>query len=145
MCAQERWIAALATKASRHALLPVVTVLALLLPLPFTRVWNESLGYSVQALLLAILLVQMLMLSTAPAWRWLEHPVVRYIGTISYPLYLYHQLVAAMVSRFGGWRSSVQTIAAVTLTVVLASASYFIVEKPFLRRKQRWEPLSTAQ
>jgi len=53
--------------------------------------YHYSAGFTVDAALLAIFIVQILQLYRRPLWSWLELPIVRYLGAISYPLYLYHQ------------------------------------------------------
>jgi peptidoglycan/LPS O-acetylase OafA/YrhL len=105
---------------------------------PPYRGFIPTVGYSVVALLLAIFLVQCMMLSTHPAWRWLEHPVVRYIGRISYPLYLYHQLAPVLVRPLEARaRHAVVLVAEVVVSVALAMLSWYLIERPFLRLKDR--------
>jgi peptidoglycan/LPS O-acetylase OafA/YrhL len=64
--------------------------------------------------------------------------VTRYIGLLSYSIYLWHawafaltrELPAPVVVRIG---------AGVVLSVSLATASYYVIEKPFLTLKARFE------
>ena len=68
------------------------------------------------------------MLSTAP---------FVFLGRISYSLYLWHIPVLA---AFGVWvgyaRIGVLTVPAIVVAVAAATASYYLVELPFLRRKR---------
>ncbi len=50
---------------------------------------EDSVGFTVDAVLVVALLVPLLLLHRHALWSWLEHPVVRYLGVISYPLYLW--------------------------------------------------------
>lgn len=65
--------------------------------------------------------------------RWLSARPVVWLGRISYGLYMYHEIAFWAVGR-AGFRS----VAALGLTVALASASYYGVERPFLRLKRAW-------
>jgi peptidoglycan/LPS O-acetylase OafA/YrhL len=95
-------------------------------------------GWTIQACLMAVLIVQLLQLYRARLWSWLEHPVARYVGTISYPLYLYHLI--ALRAGAGLHLTSRFANLAVTVggAIALASISYYLVERPFLRLKQRF-------
>jgi peptidoglycan/LPS O-acetylase OafA/YrhL len=143
LCAKDDWLQSVARWVSRHPLLPVVTVAVLHYSLGDFGFWNETFGYTVEALLLATLLVQVMVLHVRRPWNWLNTRPLWYLGMLSYPLYLYHQLVASLVSRYGAWRWSVQVIANVVLTVALAASSYHLLERPFLRMKRRWQVVGT--
>jgi peptidoglycan/LPS O-acetylase OafA/YrhL len=73
-------------------------------------------------------------------WSWLEWPTVRYLGAISYPIYLYHQWGASVGRRLVGSAHSLEFAAAVVSTILLASGSYFVIERPFLKLKNRYDP-----
>jgi len=138
VCARDEWTQRAARVVSFGPLAPLVTlgllVLAQIMPYDLFRL---TLGNSVEALLLAVLLVQGLMLHQHALWRWLNWPVVRYLGTISYPLYLYHQLSGPIVDSLGQPRWAVHLMLQVVLAVALAVTSYHVVEQPFLRLKLR--------
>jgi len=139
LCAEDRWLQPVVRAVSLHPLLPVIPLVALPWSLTFSGFWNATFGYTAEALLLAVLLVQAMTLGHRAPWHFLNTETARYLGALSYPMYLYHQPVAALVSHFGGWRASVQFVANVVLTVGAAAASYRLVEQRFLRMKRRWE------
>ncbi len=62
----------------------------------------------------------------------LAHPLLRWIGAISYPLYLWHLWGLAIGERLP-LRHWLQLVAAVAASVILASASYYLLERPILR------------
>ncbi len=69
-------------------------------------------------------LASVLVLSRALGNRFLCNPVLMWFGTISYGLYLWH----VFVLRFGP-----QAYVGATLSIAIASASYYVIERRFLR------------
>jgi peptidoglycan/LPS O-acetylase OafA/YrhL len=78
--------------------------------------------------------------ATTPS-RWLTHPVARWIGTLSYPLYLWHQWGGLLGQRaaalFGGAGVEAWMLGC---TASLAVISYVGVERPILSRRDRVVP-----
>lgn len=66
-----------------------------------------------------------------PRYKLLNNPIANYLGLISYPIYLYHIVVGH------GFHGRLHYPASVAAVIIMASLSYFIVEKPFLRLKDR--------
>lgn len=77
----------------------------------------------------------------------LENPVLDYLGKISFGIYMYHMAVAAFVihlSRdvwhFGRDLKPVESIiiysCVLLITILVASLSYYFIEKPFIKRKK---------
>jgi peptidoglycan/LPS O-acetylase OafA/YrhL len=68
-----------------------------------------------------------------------------YLGTISYGIYLWHQAFIEKVHQWGGWAKQPlpngpflqHVIPALAMTIVAASLSWYLVERPLLRRKDR--------
>jgi peptidoglycan/LPS O-acetylase OafA/YrhL len=65
-------------------------------------------------------------------------PVV-WIGRISYGLYLWHFLIFSTMRGLGFRHIDVITIGT-CLAFLVASASYYFLERPFLKLKSRWTP-----
>ena len=101
--------------------------------------YHYSLGFTVDAVLMAIFIVQVVQLAAAKdwGWAWLDHRVTRFFGAISYPLYLYHIWGLSGATFFGLDWAPVRIVAATFFSVALASGSYYLVERPFLRIKDR--------
>jgi peptidoglycan/LPS O-acetylase OafA/YrhL len=100
--------------------------------------WHNTLGYTVDSALFAILIVQLMQLSAEPGWRWLDSRLAVWIGALSYPLYLWHIWGLSMadnLTRSDG--RSVNFIVGVVLSFALASLSYYGFEKHFLKLKGR--------
>ncbi len=100
--------------------------------------YKYAVGFSLDAILIAIFLVQVVALGASTLWSWLNWSSIRFIGRISYPLYLYHTFgteVGQYVLR--GFQMRVTVPAEIVLSLLMAGTSYFVVERPFLRLKSR--------
>jgi peptidoglycan/LPS O-acetylase OafA/YrhL len=75
--------------------------------------------------------------------RWLG--TLRPIGLISYSLYLWHWPVWVLFRHYinDGQPSKTEMISLVVVSISLATLSFFLIEKPF--RKRRWSPLQTVR
>jgi peptidoglycan/LPS O-acetylase OafA/YrhL len=133
--AEKRTFASVARFVGSYAWQPVVTLLLLYVSRSLTpSAYHYSVGFTVDSLLIAVLIIQMLQLHSSAAWRWLEIPAIRYLGRISYPLYLWHGWAFAVAKRVE-LPFLVQFVLAVIVAVGLASGSYYIIERPFLALK----------
>ncbi len=138
MLVQSTEVLALAEKISRRAFYPVFTIVLIGCSRAMPDAYHYSVGFTVEATLLAIAILQIMALATRPAWRWLSHPASVYIGTISYPMYLYHGLCASLSLRLFPDRVLPRFPLVVGLAIVLGTASFYVVEKPFLRLRRRF-------
>lgn len=82
---------------------------------------------------------------TRPAW-FLNNPAARYLGVISYSLYLCHTaareiLWPMIVSRFPLHNVAAVFLAQFTLAIGAASLLHHLIERPFLRLKDRFHRL----
>lgn len=105
--------------------------------------WSGGFGFGANAQWLAMgcLLATIPASSLPPSTRgprWLGLPALAWIGTISYPMYLWHmwggalgvQLTEGPIRRF---------VLGVIFCILLAAISYYMVERPVLRwREQRF-------
>ena len=89
---------------------------------------------------LAILICQFVAHSASLPWKWLNAKPVRYLGRISYPLYLYHRMAIHAVERFPHLNTPLFLAMTLCLSIVIASCSYHFVEKPFLALKTSSSP-----
>ncbi len=82
--------------------------------------------------------------SGAPAVRVLDSAPLRFLGSISYGVFLWHYLVIRSVRDdwLGGAPSFLHLAAyVVPITIAVATASWFVVERPILRQAHRDRPM----
>jgi len=138
----QRW----SGKLGRWGGLPLITVALLLLSrMRGSEAYHYSVGFTVDALLLALFIIQVLQLHQRALWRWLDYRPVRYAGAISYPLYLYHILAYGAARKLvPAGPVFVRDGAAIGISLILASVSYYVVERRFMRLKTRFSPSGNA-
>lgn len=99
-------------------------------------IWMYTVGYSGDALAVAVLILWMMRAPRSPFGRFLNWRPMVHIGLISYSLYLYQQLFLTRHNEtwFGGL-----TIGGLLALLLAAEASYWLVERPSLRLRTRFE------
>jgi len=81
----------------------------------------------------ALALLRFVSAADAALPRALAAPPVVFLGRISYSLYLWHPLTIDLTRKV----IAVPVVFALPIAVALATASYYLVERPFLRLKRR--------
>jgi len=120
--------------------MPLVTLALLYVSRVFAPFsYHYSIGFTVDAILMAVLITQLMLLTTTSAWSWLDRRITRFVGAISYPLYLYHAWGMSAATHLGKHGVVVTALMAAGASTVLACGSYYLVEKPFLRIKRHLE------
>jgi peptidoglycan/LPS O-acetylase OafA/YrhL len=93
--------------------------------------YRDTVGHIVNPVLTVILLTQALTFYATPLWGWLEWSWVRYLGQISYSIYLYQQLVIPVTKKlFGSLPWPLDFLLTCGAIVLAASASYVFIERP---------------
>lgn len=103
---------------------------------------RDVIGFTLVPPLMALVVAQIVSLHRTPLWSWTEWAWVRYLGRISYPLYLYQQVTLYPARTRVPGPEIVGLAAGIAITVVLASLSYYLVEMPFLRLKTRYKKVA---
>ena len=114
-------------------------VVALVLSLGIRgELYRDALRYSVQAVLLLVCFS--FVISRIDHWsvRWLEWPVVRYIGWTSYTLYLCHYMVLETIDKLAPMSWPARMALGLVLSVAFASAMRYAVELPLQRLRGRF-------
>jgi peptidoglycan/LPS O-acetylase OafA/YrhL len=106
----------------------------------YDTVYRDRIGFAIDPLLIAVLMVQLVWFSSSMAWKWLNWGWIRYVGRMSYSLYLYQQIAHHPIERLlAGKPFSVQFGASVIVVLVMAMCSYHLIEMPFLKLKGKLE------
>jgi peptidoglycan/LPS O-acetylase OafA/YrhL len=128
----------IATAISVNPWLPALTAGTILIQrIAATPIYLMSVGFTIEALLIAVFLIQLILQHRSRLWSWLDHPVSKYLGVLSYSIYLWHSWALAFAERV--FVNPVgRTLAGLVMTLVLAMGSYYVIERPFLRLKKRY-------
>jgi peptidoglycan/LPS O-acetylase OafA/YrhL len=125
-----------------HQAAPLITILAVSVlsvgGRAFMPRYRDVIGFTIEPVLAAIFLAQVIALSETRAWSWLDAAPIRYLGKISYPLYLFQPLTLWPVQDLlREYSAAVQFAAAVSATIAVASLSYYVIERPFIQLGRR--------
>jgi peptidoglycan/LPS O-acetylase OafA/YrhL len=126
----------LKTAATWAAAAGVLIMLALSRVPSFRTGMNSALfnvlGYSLSVLIFTSILVVALSTDSGPLHRTLTAAVPRYVGRISYTMYLVHESMLMFARDLTGQRW-LQTLLALAFTIGFATVSWFLIEAPLLR------------
>jgi peptidoglycan/LPS O-acetylase OafA/YrhL len=101
--------------------------------------YRDTIEFVVAPVLIAVLIVQLIAFAehplTAPFnWGWM-----RYLGLLSYSIYLYQQVLIWPVMKAFRHYPVLGIVATIASIVIAAACSYHLVERPFLRLRSRVE------
>jgi peptidoglycan/LPS O-acetylase OafA/YrhL len=132
------WFLRGARAVAAHPALPLLPIgLLAALHWQFLPRFRFSVGSTLDALLIGVAIVQLVQLAGHPAWRWLDHRVPRYLGTISYPIYLWHGFAMSPIKLIAHAPFAVKVGVYLLTAAALGALSYHGIEKPFLRLRVR--------
>ena len=101
--------------------------------------YRDAIGFIIDPVLIAILIAQLIAFRETSIWSWLNLTWVRYLGRISYSIYLYQQITVEPVRKIlARYPVAVQLAGALLAVILIASGSYYAVERPFLKLKERF-------
>ena len=104
-----------------------------------SRAQELSAGWVFSFSCLGIAFTGLVALSLWEGGKVLAFRPLRFVGSISYGLYLYHALVLAVVARFVS-EGNLRSIVALSGSLTVATLSFHALEKPILSLKQRFAP-----
>ena len=104
-------------------------------------VWGQSicnpLYLTLQMILIAVLLAQLVLTDRGFTFQLFSNPVSRYLGRISFSLYLWQELFLVLESP--SWGVLRRFPVNVICSIVVAAASYQFIEKPVLDLKSKYQ------
>lgn len=106
--------------------------------------FRYSLGFTLNALLIAFVISQLVLKPQALLVRILDSAPLSFIGGISYGMYLYH-----VWGLTAGWHlthshGAIGLLAGYLATIAFAMISFYAMERPLLGLKKRCTPVSVA-
>lgn len=99
-------------------------------------------GGTMQSAALALLIASYLTPDDSLGFRWLNAAFMRWVGVLSYSLYLWQQLF--LYPRQAAWMILQQFPVNLLATLAVAALSYYTVESAFLRLKDRFHRAPAA-
>jgi peptidoglycan/LPS O-acetylase OafA/YrhL len=100
-------------------------------------VFRETLRYTLQGIGLTPVFIMAVRHPGWPLFRPLNWRPMRLLGTVSYTLYLVHHVILEAVDRHLPWHGGVNVLFAFLLSLAIACAMYFVVEKPCARLRRQ--------
>lgn len=97
-------------------------------------IWNPIMGLLISALMFALML-------PLKGFGWLASKPMVWLGNISFGIYLWHYPLLMLLQRtiLNDWQSPLLSVLALFITLaatlLLASLSYYLVEKPVMQKK----------
>jgi peptidoglycan/LPS O-acetylase OafA/YrhL len=122
----------------QYFLFPASLLILAMIMHPWRTKIMYTIGWPTLELAVSIVILSLMLEAAGPLQRVFELRPVVWIGKLSYGLYLWH---FPIIGRTAEWQipGPFKWIAGFALSFVAASASYYLVEVKFLRRKQRFE------
>jgi peptidoglycan/LPS O-acetylase OafA/YrhL len=110
-----------------------LAILVFLMVQPWGHTARFIAAWTLQPPVVAVMLLQVAYWG-AKSWALCRIALVRFIASISYALYLYHRLAGEVVAFFRIPHLGYSTAA---LTLLMSTASYYLLEQPFMRMRDR--------
>jgi peptidoglycan/LPS O-acetylase OafA/YrhL len=122
---------------TRATWLPILTAALAVISWGGPDTYRVTIGYTIEAALLGVFLVQTMWLSQGPGWRWLNARPIVGIGTLSYSIYLWHRLGFSLAAAIAETTVRAVWPMGLLLGIIFALMSYFLVERPGLQLRDR--------
>ena len=102
--------------------------------------FDQTLRYTLQGLGLIPFFMAAIRWHDCGPFRLMNLAPVRYIGVVSYSLYLLHTVTLSTVNEWIPWSTPVRGALALALSIAMATLIYHAVEKPCARIRRRLSP-----
>ncbi len=105
--------------------------------------FRETLRYTLQGMALVPIFIAAIHYQKSPVVRFLNLPVVRFLGVLSYVLYLCHFMILIRVGESIHVNIYLQTIISLAFALVFATAVHYGVERPLGRIRKKLSEASS--
>jgi peptidoglycan/LPS O-acetylase OafA/YrhL len=123
----------------KSTLMPFLTIGVLAISIYFSQAnvtYKSTVGFTIEPILLAVLITQAITFSSHRFWKWLDFAPIKFLGALSYSLYLWQQLTTSIIhSNFPNSPLIIKVLLIIIVTILVATVSYYFVETPFLQLK----------
>ena len=99
--------------------------------------FDQTIRYTIQSAALFPIFITAIRYPRWGAFRWLNLSWVRFVGLLSYSLYLMHTTVLYGLELRTHWSKPLISMVALVICFLLASLIYYLVEKPCARLRKR--------
>jgi peptidoglycan/LPS O-acetylase OafA/YrhL len=100
--------------------------------------FSESFRYTIRSVALVPIFFAAIRHHDWPLFKWLESPVMRWGGRISYTIYLIHPLAIKLTWQRITEQRIAAALIALVITIVFSLAMYLVVERHFARLRRRF-------
>ena len=103
-------------------------------------IFRETVRYTFQSLLLMPIFIAAIRCHRWPMFAWLEWPLVRYVGVLTYTLYLVHLVILVRLQQAAGPSTTGRWLAAaiaLVLSLAIAIAVHHGIERPLAHWRKR--------
>lgn len=129
----------------KRLLFPLSVGIIILTFLVRDRVFRETFGYTLQGLCLFAVFVTAVRYPQWGVMRWLNLAPVRWIGLLSYAIYLVHPSMLAVSTKLVGKSVPAVFATASVLTLAVAAALYYGIERPLGRLRRQFNAKADAR
>lgn len=138
----EKWTRLFHLVCRPSAMLSIAAVLLILIAAEsrFGPTFRDTVSFTAEPVLVAALIAGLIDARSTLAGRILDAPLVASLGRISYSVYLYQQpLVAPLDKLLDSAPLAIRALLIVAGVSAAALLSYYVIERPFLKLKHRFQ------
>jgi peptidoglycan/LPS O-acetylase OafA/YrhL len=99
--------------------------------------FEQTLRYTLQSFGLLPFFLVAVRFHAHPLLSWLESRPAKYLGLLSYSMYLTHTSVIWGFESWTRWREPLRAVAALATVIALGTFFYYVIEKPIGRLRRR--------
>jgi peptidoglycan/LPS O-acetylase OafA/YrhL len=99
--------------------------------------FRETFRYSLQGIALTPIFICAMRFPNWSVFRWLNGKIIRFVGVLSYSLYLVHHVIIDAILHHVALHPALRGVIALAASLALAYAIYVVIEKPCAKLRKR--------